>query len=276
MSNISLITKLGLIVTTVGTLTVGVRYASNFDNIEEAINTLKDRGVAYYNMATTSKEELATLQSKYDNLNAIYLGVLDKLALEEGATIEDIETKIDSMVSEGNTDTLNAIGALIGLEAPVTADNVTQALNSMNEQLTALEDKVTTLEAELAQARADLTQANSEQEQITALLEACMAQVPAIEEEEPGDPVEPELTEEQQALKATMESAWLKVQNSKLSEDILALVKDNDYTTSSSYGTTKKLNVNGQEYNITSDQREALDEYKTAKTNYLNAGGTLE
>ena len=36
MSNISLITKLGLIVTTVGTLTVGVRYTSNFNNIEEA------------------------------------------------------------------------------------------------------------------------------------------------------------------------------------------------------------------------------------------------
>ena len=297
MSNISLITKLGLIVTTVGTLTVGVRYTSNYNSIEEAINELKDRGVAYYNLATSSKEELEELQSKYDNLSAIYSGVLDKLALEEGATIEEIKTKIDSMVSAGNTDTLNAIGALIGLEAPVTADNVTQALNNMNEQLTTLETKVSTLEAELEQAKLDLQQANTDQQNITALLETCMAEIPAIEEEpggtvEPGDPVEPpvnpepeypvedQLTEEQQALKATMETKWQAVDTelSKLTgitESEKEAVKAGNYDINSSKG-YKAIYVNDKELGMVKYALEtALEAYETARTAFINAGGEL-
>lgn len=290
MSNtVSLITKLGLIVTTVGTLTVGVRYTSNYDSIQEAINELANRGKTYYNMATTSKEELATLQSKYDNLSAIYEGVLDKLQLEEGATIEEIKTKIDSMVSKGNTDTLNAIGELIGLEAPVTADNVTQALNNMNEQLTTLETKVSTLEAELAQAKLDLQQANTDQQNITALLESCMAQVPAIEEE-PGDTVEPggteepgtgdtpgeqepALTEEQQALKATMDAKWQAVDTelSKLTgitESEKEAVKAGNYDINSSKG-YKAIYVNDKELGMVKYALEtALEAYETAKTAY--------
>lgn len=294
MSNISLITKLGLIVTTAGALTVGVRYTSNFDNIEEAITTLRDRGVAYYNMATTSKEELATLQSKYDNLNTIYLGVLDELALEEGATIEEIKTKINDMVSEGNTETLNAIGALIGLEGTVTADNVTEALNSMNEQLTTLETKVSTLEAELAQARADLTQANSEQEQITALLESCMAEVPAIEEEEDtgtsgGDSGEiegdtttegEELTEEQQALKATMNEAWQVVldnNNENLDSEYMERLRIGTYTLLTS-NSKNEVGFGGDSSSwktIDWSSYQALQEYQTARDNFINAGGVL-
>lgn len=297
MSNISLITKLGLIVTTVGTLTVGVRYTSNFDNIEEAINELANRGKAYYTMATTSKEDLAELQSKYDTLNATHKAILAKLQLEEGATVEQITSKIDSLVSEGNTDTLSAIGALIGLKAPVTADNVTQALNNMNEQLTTLETEVSTLEAELEQAKLDLQQANSEQDQITALLESCMAQVPAIEEEpgeEPGGTVEPTTTycnthteielvdgicntcANLETLEATMNEAWDKVvaelpSSAKNETDYNHIKAGNYKIDGMNYLYVSNTNKGSVDKNLDS----LITAYLTAKTDYLNAGGII-
>lgn len=303
MSKISLITKLGLIVTTVGTLTVGVRYTSNFENIEEAINELTVRGKAYYTMATTSKKDLKELQDKYDTLNTTHKGILAKLQLEEGATVQEITSKIDSLVSasnEANAGTIKDIATYLGLEENATLDDIKTELNELykmkNEidtlyaKVKAEEGKVSELEAELAQAKEDLKKANTDQQNITTLLEACMAEVPAIEEE-PGGTVEPTTTYcsthtevelvngicstcNLATLKASMDSAWTTFEAEAEDNNFYktAEVKNGNYTL---YEAENKILVSGKNQTVNEEFITALKAYEQAKTNYINAGGEL-
>ena len=270
-------------------LGVSLRYGSQYDSIQEGIEALKDKGVSFYNQYLVSEEEKEALQSEFETLKTQYLGVLGKLGLGENASLEDVQSKLDSLAQGGANEAITDIAELLGIENAENATiiTITEAIADLAEAVTQLEADISRLQTELEQANLDLAQANEEEENTVTALNNALAELNALgggapgagegeevggEEggEEGGDPVEPELTEEQQALKATMESKWEIVANSGLSEDVLALVKDNDYTISKSYS-TYYVNVGGKEYQLTSEQQNALNSYSTARTNYKNS-----
>ena len=226
-------------------------------------------------MYNTNAGELKELQG-------IYNGILTKLKLDPGADVTTITNKIDSIT---NAEQLKEIATALGLEP--TAD-VTTITNKIEE----LEGKLTTLQAEIANAKMDLEQANSEQGKLLGEIETALEAVPAMATQEPGegdtpgeqepgtgdtgtsggDTQEPMLTEQQQALKATMETKWQAVANSGLSAEALADLKDNDFIISGSYNSYGiRVNGNGNNYNLTNEQKTLLSQYETARKNYRNS-----
>lgn len=259
MGNVSLITKIGLIVTTVGTLTIGVRYSSQYGDISASIEELKNRGLAYMQMYNTNAKDLEELQG-------IYEGILAKLGLEKGADLETITNKIDSITNE---EQLEEIATALGLEPTAGVATIANKIEELN-------TKVSNLQTEIANAKTDLTQANSEQERITALLDNALEAVPAMATQEPGGTEEPgeEVGPTLEELKAIMNSAWSEFEVIAENDNFYktAEVKKGSYTL---YEAEGRINVAGQNKVVDEEFITALKAWEQAKTSYLSAGGEL-
>ena len=264
-------------------LGVSLRYGSQYDSIQEGIEALKDKGVSFYNQYLVSEEEKEALQSEFETLKTQYLGVLGKLGLGENATLEDVQSKLDSLAQGGANEAITDIAELLGIENAENATiiTITEAIADLAEAVTQLEADISRLQTELEQANLDLAQANEEEENTVTALNNALAELNALgggapgagegEEEgsDPVDPVEPTLEE----VQAELDSIWSQFStlvagdSSKFTNGRVIAIEQGKFTLDNTdgykvlveNGSIITIETNEQIYNLLSEYKENLE-----------------
>lgn len=295
---ISRIVALGAVTSLIaGFGTIGYNTETGAD-LASKIEELKNLAISWKNNASAKDQLISQKQTELEALQGKYNSILTLLGIKDvNADETTIENAINSM---SDTQTLKDIATALGIDSTASKANILDEIRVMGETITTLKDSIDTLESTVGQLEAEIERLqgevgkanNAESEMLITVTTAINSigsptgsntggtDVPSEPggTEEPGDGEEPgdSLTEEQQALKATMDAKWQAVDTelSKLTgitESEKEAVKAGNYDINSSKG-YKAIYVNDKELGMVKYALEtALEAYETAKTAYLNS-----